>query len=288
MITVVDVTSFSQCSRRRYKQIPIASAVPSEPCTEYSRYEVLQQKIRKMYFDFDGVPEDQFSLFREFVEDYNNYLIDKDYIKSPIEFVITTNSRSTNHPGLGSHIIAKSTTMDVSKQHTLLLGFLTEFPGAVKYKEYVDVSVYSSLQLFKLPHFIGLPMTDTENYHCMLSPEDPTDYIIQNTAKSTYINPSIECKQEWKKAGKRISWIPRRKDTQIKDLVDALLGHRSTKHIDVHKYIDRCQELMLSEHITEALTKRLTAIIDDLRENKNVEMCIGLIDHIADKINRNH
>ena len=288
MITIIDATSFNQCSPKNYKQIPMANAIPSKPCTEYSRYEVLQQRIRKMYFDIDGVPDDRFRLITDFIDDYNKYLISKEYINEPVEFVITTNSHSPNHPGIGSHIVAKSTIMEVSKQKTILLGFLSEYDGASKYKDYIDTSVYSTLQLFKLPHFIGLPMTDPENYHCMLSPENSMDYIVQNTANCKYLDPPVECKQEWKKAAKHISWIPKHNAKKVRDIFEMIFDRRSAKRIDVRSYIDRCQELMLSEHVSETLMKRLTDIMNDLRENKNVEMCIGLIDHIADKINRNH
>ena len=165
MITVIDTTAYAHCSPRNYKQIPIDQAIPEEPCIEYSRYEVLQQKIRKLYFDFDGIPDYNYNLLREFIEDYNSFLISKDYINEPIDFISTINTYSPNHPGIGSHIIARSVTMDATKQHTLLLAFLSEYEGAEKYKPYVDTSVYSVRQLFKLPHFIGLPMINTDNYH---------------------------------------------------------------------------------------------------------------------------
>ena len=209
MITVIDTTAYAHCSPKNYKQIPIQDAIPSEPCLTYSRYEVLQQKIRKIYFDFDGVPEDKSELIREFIADYNKYMISKEYIKESIEFVLTTNSHSPNHPGIGSHIIAKNTTMDATKQHDILLCFLSESVNTDKYKEYLDTSVYSVRQLFKLPHFIGLPMVDMENYHHMLSTDNITDYLIQNITGCKYLNPNITCKKEWRKAEKRISFIPK-------------------------------------------------------------------------------
>ena len=286
MITVVDVTAFSQCSPRNYKQITVENAIPLQPCTEYSRYEVLQQKIRKIYFDFDGVPDDNAKLFRDFIEDYNEYMINKGYIEEPVEFICTLNTHSTNHPGLGAHIIAPKNTMDVKKQHTILLGFLNEHTNACKYKEYLDTSVYSTRQLFKLPHFIGLPMIDTENYHAMMDPDNRTGYIIQMIVGCTYINPNVKANASWKAAEKHISYTPHQMRYSVKELYDAILNrHQSTYH-DIHKYIDRCQELLLSPHITESLTHRINDIINDLREKRNIETSIGLIEHIAHKISR--
>lgn len=284
MITVIDTTAYAHCSPRNYKQIPVDQAIPEEPCVEFSRYEVLQQKIRKMYFDFDGIPNDNYNLLREFVEDYNNFLISKDYIKEPIEFISTINTRSANHPGIGSHIIAKAITMDATKQHTLLLAFFSEHEGAEKYKPYVDTSVYSVRQLFKLPHFIGLPMVDTENYHCMVDTEDRSAYIIQKITNCKYLNPNINAKQEWKKNEHHISYIPHNNNGMMKTLCDIVLNRRSANQYNTHKYIDRCQLLLTSENITEGLARRLNKIIIDLQAKRNIETSIGLIEHIAKKL----
>lgn len=293
MITIIDTTTYAHCSPRNYKQIPVEDVIPKEPCLTYSRYEVLQQKIRKVYFDFDGIPNDNAMLIVSFIDDYNMYIVSKKYVKEPIEFVYTVNSESPNHPGVGSHIIAKSASMDATKQHAILLGFLNEYPNADKYKAYLDTSVYSVRQLFKLPHFIGLPMVNTENYHRMLDAENPTDYIIQKITGCTYINPVIECKKEWRKAEKRLSYIPKGKDSIVKALYDIIVNKRSNSYHDAHTYIDKChgyidkcQELLLNERITEPLTNKLNIIINDLREKKNIETSIGLIEHIEKKIER--
>lgn len=286
MITVIDTTAYAHCSPRNYKQIPVEEAIPKEPCLTYSRYEVLQQKIRKIYFDFDGVPDNNFALIREFIEDYNTYIISKGYVKEPIEFACTMNSNSPNHPGIGSHIIAKRITMDATKQHTILLGFLSEFANASKYKQYLDTSVYSMRQLFKLPHFIGLPMVNPDNYHCMLEAEDITEFVIQKITGCTYLNPSIEYKQEWRKAEKHLSFIPRGNNNMVKALYNVILNKRSGTYHNVYKYIDRCQELLLNEHITEPLKNKLNGIINDLREKRNIETSVGLIEHIAKKLER--
>ena len=285
MITVIDTTAYAHCSPRNYKQIPIDQAIPEEPCIEYSRYEVLQQKIRKLYFDFDGIPDYNYNLLREFIEDYNSFLISKDYINEPIDFISTINTYSPNHPGIGSHIIARSVTMDATKQHTLLLAFLSEYEGAEKYKPYVDTSVYSVRQLFKLPHFIGLPMINTDNYHCMVDTEDRTAYIIQKITNCKYLNPNITAKQEWKKNERHISYVPRNNNGMMKALCDMVLNKRSANQYNTYKYIDRCQLLLTSENITEGLARRLNTIIVDLQAKRNIETSIGLIEHIAKKLN---
>ena len=286
MITVIDTTAYAHCSPKNYKQLPVDRVIPEQPCTEYSRYEVLQQKIRKMYFDFDGIPDDNVQMLRDFIEDYNTFLISKEYIKEPIDFVSTINTRSPNHPGIGSHIIARSVTMDAAKQHTLLLGFLSEFEGAEKYKPYVDTSVYSVRQLFKLPHFIGLPMVDSENYHAMMNTEDRSDYIIQKITNCKYLNPDIKAKQEWKKNERHLSYIPCKNNGMVKALYDIVLNKRSANQYNTYKYIDKCQMLLTNENITEGLARRLNNIIVDLQAKRNIETSIGLIEHITKKIER--
>ena len=176
--------------------------------------------------------------------------------------------------------------MDAVKQHTLLLGFLSEFEGAEKYKDYIDTSVYSGRQLFKLPHFIGLPMVDPENYHCMTDTENKSDYVIQKITNCKYLNPNISSKKEWKKAEKHLSYIPRRSNAMVMELYDVILNRRSVNHLNIYKFIDKAQELLLNERISEPLINRLNEIINDLRAKRNIETSIGLIDHIEKKLAR--
>lgn len=72
----------------------------------------------------------------------------------------------------------------------------------------------------------------------------------------------------------------------VKALYDIVLNKRSANHYNTFKYIDRCQLLLSNENITEGLARRLNNIIVDLQAKRNIETSIGLIEHIAKKIER--
>lgn len=286
--TYIDATDFSHCSPRSYKHTRnINDLIPSTLCTEYSRYEVLQQQIRKIYFDVDGVKDEDFSLVRNFADSYNEFMMSKGYIKEPIEFAYTINTASANHSGLSSHIVAVKTTMDAKKQHTVLLEFLSEHPGADKFRDYVDTSVYSKRQLFKLPHFIGLPIGNMENYHNVVGDSKLTDFVIQHTLNCKYINPNMTEKPEHRKAERKLSYIPQRGNTKIlKNIYAALLKNTGGVTYNTYKYIDLCNELLLRENLSDAIKKKILEIQADLTEKKNIETSIGLLEHIKQKLDR--
>lgn len=286
--TYVDATDFSQCSPSKYKTTRCMNElVPETPCLEYSRYEVLQQRIRKIYFDIDGIKDDDFSIVRNFADSYNEFMMSKGYIKEPIDFACTINSASTNHSGLSSHIVAVKSSMDVEKQHAVLLEFLSEYPGADKFRDYVDTSVYSKRQLFKLPHFIGLPMGNMDNYHHVVGNGKLTDFVIQHTLDCKYINPNVTKKPEHRKAEKKISFIRRRGDTKIlKNLYAALLKNTGGTTYNTYHYIDMCNVLLLRENLSDAMKKKILEIQADLTEKKNIETSVGLLEHIKQKLDR--
>ncbi len=286
--TYVDATDFSQCSPRRYKTTRcVHDLIPEVPFMEYSRYEVLQQQIRKIYFDIDGIKDEDFSIVRNFSDSYNEFMMNKGYINEPIEFAYTINSASANHSGLSSHIIAVKTSMDVRKQHAVLLEFLSEHPGADKFRDYVDTSVYSKRQLFKLPHFIGLPMGNMENYHSVVGDSRLTDFVIQNTLNCNYINPTVTDNPEHRKAERKLSYIPQRGNTKIlKNIYAALLKNTGGATYNVYKYIDMCHELLLRENLSDAMKKKILEIQADLTEKKNIETSVGLLEHIKQKLDR--
>ena len=193
-ITVVDCTDFSQSGKRNYKQIDINEAFPPNPELSFSRYDVLNKNVRKVYFDFDGIPntEENENIPDKFVEGWFNFIKrSNDNIQNDtLHYVKTYNYGSTLHAGYSSHIILYDYCMDIFQLKNSVIMFVNSDEGK-EFKQYADTVVYSKLRLFKLPHFIGIPMTNPENYHRLDKRGDNTieHYIIQdihNTQKLIY------------------------------------------------------------------------------------------------------
>lgn len=184
-IVVVDCTNFNQTSANNYKNVSIAEAIPDTPVLTFSRYEILNQLVRKIYFDFDGIPDtpegekipDEFMIeWIKFMDEYT-----KTNKFSNIKYVKTTNHHSTTHNGFSAHVICWNVCCECDSLKNSLILFTSTEAGK-RFSPYVDLVVYSRLRLFKLPNFIGIPMTDENNYHVMdPNDTDKTHYIIQLT-----------------------------------------------------------------------------------------------------------
>ena len=206
-VEVVDCTDFTQCRSDSYKFVPVENAFSFDtPELSFSRYEVLKNQYRKMYFDIDGVedtPENQ-NIAQDFMRDYEEYLKTLVKLPEPLKYVITTNKNSTGHPGIGFHVIVWNYHMDYKKQYITLIGFKETSKGQ-RYAKYVDTVVYSSLRLFKLPNFIGIPMNNVENYHR----PDPSDkniehYLIQSLNGTQLLEHRLHVPQDWVRKERKV------------------------------------------------------------------------------------
>ena len=188
MIKVVDCTEFAQCRKDMYKSIPIESVFSFDTVEmNFSRYEILNNDVRKLYFDIDGVPLMNENLVHEFMHTYEEFFKTKindasNTFTEPFKYVITSNKNSSTHPGLSHHVIVWNYSMDYLEQKHILNMFKNSTAGT-KYIKYVDSSVYSSLRLFKVPNFIGIPINaNPENYHRPdASDRNISHYLIQYT-----------------------------------------------------------------------------------------------------------
>lgn len=181
-IRIVDCTNFNQASRRNHKNCLIQDAIPSTVETSFSRYEVLNIPFRTVYFDLDGIPDDENAenVPDEFVQAWFAFMKKSKFIKQDnIKYVRTKNHASPTHRGFSSHVICYELQMHVCDLRDSVIMFgLTE--EGKRFKDFVDTCVYSKYRLFKLPNFIGIPMNDPNNYHHMDERDsDPTHYIIQ-------------------------------------------------------------------------------------------------------------
>ena len=195
MISIVNCTEFAQCRKDMYETIPIESAFSFDSVERnFSRYEVLSNTIRKLYFDIDGIPLTDENLVHEFMREYEEFFktkiknISSDFTE-PFKYVITSNKNSSTHPGLSYHIIVWNYCMYYLDQKRILSIFKNSSAGT-KYIQYIDTSVYSSLRLFKVPNFIGIPIdANPENYHRPdASDKNISHYIIQDTSNTKQLH----------------------------------------------------------------------------------------------------
>ena len=126
------------------------------PEASTSRYEVLVNVNRRLYLDVEGIPFENESLIYELQTDLNKFLHEKDskQCDKDLIFVITYNQSSANHIGRSYHLICTNYSMSFINMKGLIEEFVNT--DGIKYKEYVDCSVYSKKRLFKLPYYIGI------------------------------------------------------------------------------------------------------------------------------------
>lgn len=210
-IEVVDCTDFKQCKREAYKHIPIETAFSFEkPELTFSRYEILRNPVRKVFYDLDGIPDNEegHALPLQFIEAIEAFIrANTNENFEPFKYVITTNHNSTAHVGFSAHIIVWNHVMNCDNLTRVLVAFKHTAAGE-KFAKYVDGCVYSSLRLFKLPNFIGIPMNDKENYH-RPDPRDNTleHYIIQQVEGIHELTPHVNVRPGWIKQDRKTGGI---------------------------------------------------------------------------------
>ena len=289
-ITVVDCKDFTENTANNYKEVPIDEAIPNEPERGYSRYEVLDHSIRRMYFDFDGiedVPENE-SLPDEFVKDYVVWMNSIQQVFPPnVNYVKTTNHASTAHKGFSSHVIIWRYSMSTTElKNSLILFFNT--PEGERYEKYVDLVVYSSLRLFKLPHFIGIPMTNMDNYH-RLDPrdQDPSHYIIQDIEDCKQIQFRVKVPRKLKRKAKKNIISPTNAifyaqlATAKEEFRKMILEQKQSRSYDKDGLGIQLQELIDNPIISEKDKERIRRYIPP--EDNKLPVISGLIHAIKNK-----
>lgn len=184
LIKIVDCTAYNQTAPRNHKACLVQDAIPTTVETSFSRYEVLDKSFRTVYFDLDGIPDDENAenVPDEFVRAWFAFMKKSKFVKTDIDdikYVRTKNHASPTHKGFSSHVICYEVKMHIFDLRDSVIMFGQTEEGQ-RFKDYVDTCVYSSVRLFKLPNFIGIPMIDPNNYHQMDERDsDPMHYIIQ-------------------------------------------------------------------------------------------------------------
>ncbi len=188
-INTVSLTSYMQSNCRNWKREKVHNLVDSlmkldeskTPVTTISKYEVLYETVRKIYFDIERIPFSDENAVFELLTDINKFFRKKcgDQMKEDMKFIITYNKSSANHSGKSYHAYCMNYCMNFK----ILRNTVAEFVNTdgKKYKDYVDCSVYSKNRLFKMPYYIGVVQdglnskldTNVDNHHMIISQAKP-------------------------------------------------------------------------------------------------------------------
>ena len=196
---IIDIKySFTENSKRHQKYVEASEIIETlnkrELIHTYSRYEVLNKRIRRVYFDIEKIPKENTTLINDIIDSLKKFYCEKLGI-TEIEHVITYNYGSKTHEGLSYHVIFPKIAVDYSKQKLGVCEFVETEEGK-KYKEYIDTSIYSSSRLFKLPYYIGIVNDeldeDHNNYHRFDSGVDARNFIIQDIENSQVYYPDFK------------------------------------------------------------------------------------------------
>lgn len=193
-VRVTSIQSYKQSYARNYKYISLEDILinlsdgylNNKVETKTSRYEVLSNITRKLYFDIENIPTDQPDLIHQIANDINIFIKNKDPVQvtEDLKFVKTINYSSSTHTGLSYHLICYNYCMNVLNLKGLVKEFLAT--SGSKYNSYIDPLVYSKIRLFKLPYYLGIIKdkgldTNLDNYHRFFdyNDEDLSSFVIQ-------------------------------------------------------------------------------------------------------------
>lgn len=113
---------------------------------KYSIFEVLENNIRRVYFDIENIPRDEDEIIYDMIDDLAEFIgID------PNSCALTLNVGS-HHPGLSYHLTFPFKTCALNILN-LVRQFKLKYP---KYINYIDECVYNNKRLFRAPNQYAL------------------------------------------------------------------------------------------------------------------------------------
>lgn len=104
--------------------------------------EVLSQQKRKIYLDVENIPFDEPNVIDDIISKFTLFMK-----IIPDNYCLTYNKNSTQHNGLSYHVIFPY-VMNIYDMKKSVIMFKTQNP---EYENFIDISVYSTLRLFRLP-----------------------------------------------------------------------------------------------------------------------------------------
>ena len=225
---------------------------------DLSIFEVLENGIRRIYFDIENIPFDkEFAIYKiiqrlaEFME------------ISPDIYALTLN-KGSHHEGLSYHLTFPFKT-HATNILNMVRSFKLKYP---KYVEYIDECVYNVNRLFRLPNQYGIVEYDEIKGNLA-----PSKYYYHATPEKN-IRSVKYCDVHRIVNGKfedliiqNISNIP---------MLNKTFGHVSTKKLPMHnisypKMTNTIVELMkeLSDNNHEMVKKNISLLKEDLNVSKH-------------------
>ena len=260
-----------------------------------SVYECIESENRKIYLDVEKIPVDQPELIEEIKYKLNEFFKSKCHeMNEDMEFVSTFNPSSPSHEGLSYHLICTNYYMDYKNMYNAIAEFLST--DGAKYLSYIDVSVYSSLRLFKLPYYYGINSktkkidTSGDNYHRIQSEyisnnEFYSNFIIQCLKGCKNISTKFADKPEYKKKLKRFSGGNKETHKAVVKLTQSINQLNQT--------VEEISELILPGGNKESKSYNLNEIIGLIKQiepikDKLGKMSLKKFNEISERINNDN
>lgn len=113
---------------------------------KYTIFEILNNAIRRIYFDIENIPYEKEELIYEIIKDLAEFMeIDSN------NYALTLN-KGSHHPGLSYHL-----TFPFKTHAENILNLVRQFKlKHPEYTNYIDECVYNSYRLFRVPNQYGL------------------------------------------------------------------------------------------------------------------------------------
>ena len=236
--SIIDITSYKQNFANNAKAIPVDDLaleiktrhetfiskrllpfqVEPIPSLEQSRYERISSEVRRIYLDIDGVPTSEPFLILDIVKSLKDFFKEEvgEEMSEEMNFITTFNGNSETHAGFSFHLYCRNYSMNVNNLHNLLAKFVST--SGKRYADYIDMSLYSKVRLFKIPYYLAIGKdrvslsTNKENFHrlinCgneLLDLEFFKCMIVQNTAKTHLLVKNVPFLEQYSKSCRYIS-----------------------------------------------------------------------------------
>ena len=210
-VSTIAITSYLQNRRNKWKHEKVNDLIEAIklydiskiPNIQVSKYEVLREPTRKIYFDIECIPVNNDALIRQILTDINKFFREKckDQMRDDMKFIITYNKSSANHSGKSYHAYCMNYCMNYKQLRNIICEFIN-YDGE-KYKDYIDCSVYSKNRLFKMPYYIGLTQVDNksqidtnhDNYHVIITKLAIDDSPSSSTEVCAYGSSHVSATQ---------------------------------------------------------------------------------------------
>lgn len=224
-----------------------------------SIFEVLENSIRRVYFDIENIPFDRENVIYEIIQKLAEFME-----ISPDTYGLTLN-KGSHHKGLSYHLTFPFKT-HATNILNLVRSFKLQYP---EYVEYIDECVYSTNRLFRLPNQYGI--VEYDEIKGKLAPS------------KWYYNTTSE--KERKRLDKYRD-VHRIVNGKFEDLIiqnidnipmlNKMFGHVSTKKLPMHnisypKMTNTIVELMkeLSGNNHETVKENISLLKEDLNVSKH-------------------